>query len=67
MKNQKSFLLVLFAALVFVCLQTAAFGQTDGKLASVSGGSSVRWDITVPNSGLTLIVSAPDGRTFQRA
>jgi hypothetical protein len=66
MKKQKSFLLVIFAALVFVCLQTAAFGQTDSKLASVSGGSSVRWDVAVPNSGLTLIVSSPDGRTFRK-
>lgn len=66
MKDQKSFLLVIFAALVFVCLQTAAFGQTDGKLASVSGGSSVHWDVAGANSGVTLIVSAPDGRTFRK-
>jgi hypothetical protein len=65
MKKQKSLVLVICAAFVFVCLQTTAFGQ-DGKLASMSGGSSVRWDVAVPNSGLTLIVSSPDGRTFRK-
>jgi hypothetical protein len=65
MKNQKSYLLVTFAALVVLCLQTVAFSQTESKLASISGGGSVRWDV-VANSGLTLIVSSPDGRTFRK-
>jgi hypothetical protein len=67
MKKNKSLMLVVFAALVCACLQTAAFGQgTNDKLASVAGGGSVRWDVGVSNSGLTLIVSAPDGRVFRR-
>jgi len=36
-------------------------------LAEVTGGgSSVRWDVTVPNAGASLIISAPDGRVFTR-
>jgi hypothetical protein len=67
MKKNKSLMLVVFAVLVFACLETAALGQTaNDKLASVSGGGSVRWDVAVANSGLTLIVSAPDGRVFRR-
>src|SRR6476646_2719251 len=39
----------------------------DKKLATINGtGSSVRWDVSTPNSGLTLIVSAPDGRVFTK-
>ena len=68
MKNQKSWALVIFAALIFVCLQTAAFGQSnDGKLANVTGGgSSIRWDVVVQNNGGLLIISVPDGRIFYR-
>lgn len=67
MKKHKFLLLVVFVALVLACLETAALGQTaSDKFASVTGGTSVHWDVSVPNSGLTLIVSAPDGRTFRR-
>jgi Chaperone of endosialidase len=66
MRKNKSLMLMVFAALVFACLQTAALGQTNDKLASVSGGGSVKWDVGVANSGLTLIVSAPDGRVFRK-
>jgi hypothetical protein len=68
MKNQKSFLLVIFAAVVLACLQTAALGQAaDGNLANVSGGgSSIKWDVLVANSGMSLTVSFPDGRSFTR-
>src|SRR6266850_2501117 len=69
MKNQKSFLLVIFAAVLLACLQTAALGQAvnDGNLANVSGGgSSIKWDVLVANSGMSLTVSFPDGRSFTR-
>ncbi len=69
MRNQKSFALMIFAGLIVACLQIAAIGQTanDGKLANVTGGgSSVRWDVAVSNSGLTLTISAPDGRVFHK-
>ena len=58
MKNQKSLALGVLTAVAFACLLTAARGQTsnDGKLAEVTGGgSSVRWDVTVPNAGASLI------------
>jgi hypothetical protein len=68
MKNRKSFSLVIFAALIFACLQTTALGQTaSDKLANVTGGgSSIRWDVVVQNTGGTLVISAPDGRVFYR-
>jgi hypothetical protein len=68
MRNQKSFAVVIFAALIFACLQTAALGQTaNDKLANVTGGgSSVRWDVLVANSGTRLTISFPDGRSFTR-
>jgi hypothetical protein len=68
MKSRNSFSRVIFAALIFVCLQTAALGQTaNDKLANVTGGgSSVRWDVAVPNGGVSLTISAPDGRAFHR-
>ena len=73
MKNQKSFALVMFIAVTFACLQTAAVGQIvsveskEIKLANVTGaGSSVRWDVVASNSGGSLTISAPDGRVFQR-
>jgi hypothetical protein len=68
MRNRKSFALVIFAALSFACLQTAALGQTaNDKLANVTGGgSSVRWDVLVPNTGVSLTISFPDGRSFSK-
>jgi hypothetical protein len=67
MKTHKSLMLVIFAVFVFACLGTATFGQTaNDKVASVTGGSSVRWDVGASNSGLTVVVSAPDGRVFRR-
>src|SRR5438309_8732381 len=67
MRKQKSFLLVILTALVLACLQTAALGQTNDKLANVSaGGSSVKWEVTAANSGMSLTISFPDGRSFTR-
>ena len=69
MKNQKPFVLGVFTAIVFICLQTFALGQAakDGNLANLtSGGSSIRWDVVVPNNGGNLTISAPDGRVFYR-
>src|SRR6266480_526855 len=69
MKNQKPLILGVFTAIVFICLQTFALGQSanDAKLANVSGGgSSVRWDVAVANNGGNLVISAPDGRVFYR-
>jgi hypothetical protein len=41
--------------------------SSEGKIASMSGGgSAVSWDVSVPNSGGTLTITAPDGRAFRR-
>lgn len=68
MRKQRAFQLVIFAGLILACLQTAALGQTnDGKFANMTGGgSSLRWDLAVANGGVTLNISAPDGRIFHR-
>jgi hypothetical protein len=68
MKNQKYASVILSIAFI-ACLHMSSSGQTleDKKLASINGsGSSVRWDVAAPNAGLTLIVSAPDGRIFSK-
>src|SRR6266550_4487814 len=70
MKNLKCLSFILSLMFVVVCLQTSTSGQTvedKNKLAAINGnGSSVRWDVAAPNAGLTLIVSAPDGRVFSK-
>ena len=70
MKNQKSLTSVICALFVVACLYVSASGQTAedrNKLATVSGtGSSVRWDVAAPNAGLTVTISAPDGRAFRK-
>jgi hypothetical protein len=68
MKNQKYASIILGIAFI-ACLHISSSAQTmeDKKLATINGsGSSVRWDVSTPNSGLTLIVSAPDGRVFSK-
>src|SRR6185436_8803773 len=67
MKNQKSFVLALFAALMLACLQAIAFGQAKDNLANMSGGgASIKWDVIVANSGVSLTIVAPDGRSFRK-
>ena len=68
MKNLKYVSFALSIGFI-ACLHVASSGQTmeDKKLAVINGsGSSVRWDVAAPNAGLTLIVSAPDGRVFSK-
>ena len=54
--------------LVVACFQMLALGQDDkSKGVSISGsGLSVKWDVAVPHSGLTLTISAPDGQVFRK-
>jgi Chaperone of endosialidase len=72
MKNQKSFVLVMFIAFAWACLQTAALGQgasqsTDAKVASIrSEGMGVRFDSSIPYTSATLTISAPDGSVYRR-
>lgn len=65
MKNVKTFVVVVFASLVLVCLQTVAVQAQ--KLGNISSrGSSVRWEVAAQNAGLTLTISAPDGQVYQK-
>lgn len=56
------------AVLLMAGLCAAAFGQSnDGNLANViGGGSSVRFEIVAQNAGVTLTITAPDGRSFTK-
>lgn len=57
----------IFAAAVVACFAIPATGQTEGSIANVSGGgSAVRWDITAANSGGTLTINFPDGRSLRK-
>src|SRR6266550_3642843 len=71
MKNLKCLSFILNIVFVVACLHVSASGQAaedKNKLAAINGsGSSVRWDVAAPNAGLTLIVSAPDGRVFSKS
>src|SRR5215217_8648952 len=67
MNNLKSVHAIVRVVLVLVCFQMLALGQTDEKkLATVTGGPSLRFDVSVANSGLTVTVAAPDGQVFRR-
>ena len=69
MKHLKHLPFVL--CMVFLaCMHISSSAQTmeEKKLAAINGaGSSVRWDVTAPNAGVTLTVSAPDGRVFSKS
>jgi len=72
MKNQKSFVLVIFVCAALACLQTAALGQgasqsADARAANVRAeGTGVRFDSTISYSNATLTISAPDGSVYKR-
>jgi hypothetical protein len=70
MKNLNRISFVLSVFCVVACLQVSVAGQTaedKNNVAAISGsGSSVRWDIAAPNAGVTLTISAPDGRVFTK-
>lgn len=68
MKYPRTFALMTLALLLVAGLWSAAFGQTnEGNLANiVGGGSSVRFEVVGQNAGVTLTITAPDGRSFTR-
>src|SRR5215510_14258954 len=68
MKNLKYVPTVLCFVFVLACLQLSVSGQsTEERVASViSGGSSVRWNVSVAHSGMTLTVTGPDGFAYQK-
>lgn len=55
-------------AFVLACLQLSASGQSpENKIATVSGGlQTVRFDISVPNSGGTITIAAPDEQVLTK-
>jgi hypothetical protein len=71
MKNLKCLSFIFSMMFVVACLHTSTSGQTvedKNKLAAINGnGLSVKWDVAAPNAGLTLVVSAPDGRVFSKS
>jgi hypothetical protein len=69
MKNLKFLPTMLSIVFALVCLNVSVSGQSDdrNKLANISaGGSSVRWDVAVPYSSLTMTVSTPDGQVYRK-
>ncbi len=70
MKSLKSLLFVLCPIFIISVLHVSVSGQAmedKSRVANISAmGSSVKWDVSAPNAGLTLIVSAPDGRVFSK-
>jgi hypothetical protein len=52
------------------CFYVSVSGQTTddkNRLANITANvSSVRWDVSVPHSGLTVTISAPDGQVFRK-
>ena len=70
MKNLRSVHAIVRVLLVVACFQMLALGQAaDDKNNGVTfsgSGSSVKWDVAVPHSELTLTISAPDGQVFRK-
>lgn len=70
MKNLNGVHAIVRVVLVVVCVQMLAQAQSaddKNRIASMTaGGTSVRWDVTVPHAGMTLTISAPDGQVFRR-
>jgi endosialidase-like protein len=68
MKNLKCLPSLLFILFLVACCHVYVVGQSEEKkLANINGsGSTVRWDVTVAQSGGTLTISAPDGRVFRK-
>ena len=70
MKTLKRLSLMFCALIVVAGLNVSASGQTaedSNRLAAIgAAGSSIRWEVAVPNSGGTITISAPDGRVFRK-
>lgn len=70
MKDLRSVHAIVRVILVVACFQMLVLAQgpdDKSKGVTISGiGSSVRWDVAVPHSELTLTISAPDGQVFRK-
>lgn len=55
------------ALLMSVALTASGQIQNDSNIANVVGGSSaIRWDVSAPNTGGTLTITFPDGRSVRK-
>lgn len=68
MKVRRVFALTLFATALTAVFASAALAQSsDGNLANVyGGGSSVKFEVVAQNAGVSLTITAPDGRSFTK-
>jgi len=70
LNSLKSLKAALFLLAIFACLGARALGQDAADRNSIaavaSASSSVRWAVSVPHTGATLIVVAPDGEVFRK-
>src|SRR5687767_14636203 len=67
MKKLRSMASAIFAVAVVAFFAIPATGQTEGSIANLSGGgSSARWEIAAANSGGTLTINFPDGRSVRK-
>ena len=67
MKKLTSVHAIVRVVFVILCIQMLALGQATDRGVTLSGiGLSVKWDVAVPHSELTLTISAPDGQVFRK-
>jgi endosialidase-like protein len=68
MRNKISFVLGILVTLIMAGLWSAALGQSnENNLANVSAaGSTIRFEVVAQNAGITLTITAPDGRSFTK-
>lgn len=70
MKRPNRLFLLMSTVLIALGFLVSASAQTaddKAKAATIMAlGSSVRWEVSVPHAGSTLIISAPDGRVFRK-
>ena len=65
MKSLRSVHAVVRVVLVVACFQMLVQAQDKG--VTISGnGLSVKWDVAVPHTELTLTISAPDGQVYRK-
>jgi len=67
MKSLRSVHAIVRVVFVVLCVQIFALGQANDKGVTLNGsGLSVRWDVAVPHTELTLTISGPDGQVFRK-
>lgn len=67
MKKSRFLALAIGAVVILACLANVVLGQSEGNVANVTGGgSSAKWDVTAANSGGTLTINFPDGRSIRK-